>query len=226
MQSRVKATTEEKKLGKQISRVLQDPYGQNWPDSLLFFLNASFKDYPAELIERARLVDGEKAEELVSLNQKHPAYRKQQQELRGLADFYLETGNIAETVNRLQEILNRQPYRVSVWVSERQGKGAKKNGPVVQVKTVPINQPGQEVRADFLGFARLLESEKRKQLRKCPECGTYFLARRGKKQKCCSARCRKRVQKREFKMRHPEAYRAKKAAEMRRYRQRKKEQNT
>lgn len=226
MPRRDKALTLEGSLERQLNRALQDPYGQNWPDSLLASLNAVYKDFPAKVLERARVVGGEAGAKIIALQEARPLLRQRQQELRALVDSFLEGRDEDGVVTRLQEILDRQPYRVVLQREGKEGQRPRKNGPLVRLHHLPVQPSGLEEAGGFLGFARLLESNTRKQLRKCPECETYFLARRGKRQKCCSARCRRRARKRYLKGKYPKAYKAQKAAEMKRYRQRKKHQTT
>jgi hypothetical protein len=152
------------------------------------------------------------------------ALRAQQQALRRVVDRYLKTRDLRWAANRVSRELQKRRYQAFLdWPEEQPFRPLQKGGrPALHF--IRYDRPIELGYDDWLGFARLLESSLADRLKKCPECGTYFLALKRKDQEYHERACALRAADRARRRRWPKAYRAEKREAMRRSRQRKKEQ--
>lgn len=191
--------------------------------NLLGGLNASLEEIPATRIERMRRIDAQQAEFQIEWNRALPAEREQQRELREIVDLYVEGENPTEAVRRLEEILGPDRFRLLLTPLPTLKRGLKVKGPLIRLQWWPDRQPEQISRASFLGLAEVLGSDDAWRLGKCQRCHTYFRADRPSVQQFCSPNCRRAAIEQRRQEGNRERYNARKAAEQKRNRQRKKQ---
>ncbi len=203
-----------------------DPFGRIWPDTFVYLLNTD----PQQAAATVQPIGEQIAEQVGEKDNIHfppiEEARKQQQALRRVVDRYLETKDWTRAAEYVNQQLAKRPYQFYLQTYQetlllpprKRRKGA--------VSLFPTKRPHTFYWDDWEGFARLLTSDKLERLKKCPECGKYFLATKPKQQKYCSRDCSQRVADRNYRKRHPEEFREKKREAMKESRQRKQQQAT
>jgi hypothetical protein len=202
-----------------------DPFGQVWPDSLITALNtdpgkvaAHSHRFKEEIRKRGGSVRG-------LLVPNATKVRKQQQELRSLVDRFLKEEDITTVVRTLREKLDQQPYRVVIVAPEEVPDLPVKKGAKAIMRYQRWEKSGEVRYDDWLGFARLLDDPLIERLRKCPECGKYFLATEKITKQYCSAVCGMRNRRIRQIVKDPAGYLSKEQKRVKNYRQRRKQQS-
>jgi hypothetical protein len=174
---------------KAIDKALADPFGAAWPDSLVTYLNTPY-DPDAEWVKRykARFDDWRN-----SLPWADPRIarrcRLEQKQVRDLVDYLLREKNPARRAAALNSML--ESVRVTPQVELRsqleQPPGPRRSPFALRWRRWITRTPDRD--HALVALARLFESAYWDALRKCPTCGTYFLAGAYERKKYCKKQC-------------------------------------
>lgn len=197
--------------GEALKKVLGDPFGSTWPDSLVAYLNTAY-DPEAEWVKRYKARVPNWREHLPWAD---PAvasrFRAQQKQVLAIVDFLLREKNAQKVATQVDRLLmsvqvtpalelrsrlglppgpNDTPFALRWWRWQRPPQ-RRLSGRAAQAwnRRLPYKEAAISRHHALVDLARLLDSTLWRSLRKCPACSTYFLAGAYRRKKYCSQRC-------------------------------------
>jgi hypothetical protein len=167
----------------------EDLFGISWPDSLPDFLNLRFHTDAALLTAyKARNPNWRDlipwAEPKIGRRLRH-----EQKHVRALVDSLLESGDPEQVAKKLNLELRRIRVTPELCLRSQLGLGVGPSDSPFAFRLHGLPQPLSDAQQALVDLARLYDSGHWRSLRKCPECGTYFLAGGRRRKKYCGRRC-------------------------------------
>jgi hypothetical protein len=172
-----------------LGKACEDDFLRAWPDSLVDYLNRSFAS-DAEWVRAYRDRYRNSAASLFRGDRQILGLlRRQQARVRALVDSLLQSAQPKRVAEALNEELERVRVTPSLWLRSEMGLKAGPGGSPFALRWIGWNRQLPHAQQALVDLARLYGSAQWQSLRKCGNCGTYFLAGFYRRKKYCSNRC-------------------------------------
>jgi hypothetical protein len=196
-----------KTLAEVIGKACEDAFLRAWPDSLVHYLNMSFHP-DAEWVRAYRDRYRDWADSLFrGDNGILRRLRREQKHVRALVDSLLESAQPERVVEKLNEKLERVRVTPSLLLRSEMGLEAGPGGSPFALRWIGWNRQLPHAQQALVDLARLYGSAEWQSLRKCANCGTYFLAGLYRRKKYCKNRCMWLAAQRRYRSQQTEAQR-------------------
>ena len=196
-----------KTIAAALGKACEDDFLRAWPDSLVDYLNRSFNP-DAEWVRAYRDRYRDRTDSLFRRDDR--ILRRlggEQKHVRALVDSLLESAQPERVVEKLNEELERVRVTPSLWLRSEMGLEAGPGGSPFALRWIGWNRQLPHAQQALVDLARLYGSAEWQSLRKCANCGTYFLAGLYRRKKYCKNRCMWLAGQRRYRSRQTEAER-------------------